>query len=373
MSGRGNGAGEGGRPVTAAYRAAQRQARLNGLQAAPSRIVDGGTFVQGFVPPDWLIDGVMQRSRLYACTSPTGHGKTAVWLLNACMVQAGRMLGSLEVTQGNALYLAGENPEDVKARLLGMQLEYRLRHNQLPYILPGSFPLDEDGIEVLRHEIDALGIPFCLIVGDTAASFFPGDDENDNVAAGRYARGLRLLTECDGKPAVIMLTHPVKQATPGNLLPRGGGAFLNELDGNFTLWSEDKELTTLHWQAKIRGPEFTPIAYQIKVIPTGCIDKHDRPVLTVTAVPVSEDTAAARVSQAVAEEDSMLAALRDHPDWSLAQIADHAGWLDDDGRPQRWKAQRTLEGLASDKLVYKPRRKGKWILTEKGLQTLTNL
>ena len=60
------------------------------------RILSGAEFIAGHTPPVWLIDGIVQRSRLYACTSPTGHGKTAVWLFNACMVQAGRMIGQLE-------------------------------------------------------------------------------------------------------------------------------------------------------------------------------------------------------------------------------------------------------------------------------------
>ena len=62
----------------------------------PGRILTGARFIADHVPPVWLIDGIVQRSRLYACTSLTGHGKTAAWLYNACMVHAGRMIG-----QGN--------------------------------------------------------------------------------------------------------------------------------------------------------------------------------------------------------------------------------------------------------------------------------
>ena len=90
--------------------------------AAPkkSRILSGADFIARHIPPVWLIDGIVQRSRLYACTSLTGHGKTAVWLFNACMVHAGRMIGQLDVFQGNVLFLAGENPADLEARMIGM-------------------------------------------------------------------------------------------------------------------------------------------------------------------------------------------------------------------------------------------------------------
>jgi hypothetical protein len=43
-------------------------------------ILTAAEFMAGFVPPDYIIDGILQRGRQYALTSPTGHGKTAVAL-----------------------------------------------------------------------------------------------------------------------------------------------------------------------------------------------------------------------------------------------------------------------------------------------------
>jgi hypothetical protein len=74
----------------------------------PGRILTGAAFIADHVPPVWLIDGIVQRSRLYACTSLTGHGKTAVWLYIACMIHADRMIGTLDAFDGNVLILAGE-------------------------------------------------------------------------------------------------------------------------------------------------------------------------------------------------------------------------------------------------------------------------
>jgi hypothetical protein len=146
--------------------------------------------------------------------------------------------------------------------MIGIDQELNL--GQLPYVLPGSFPLTDEGAEALRQDMYRLGVPLALIVGDTASSFFPGDDENSNVQSGGYARALRRLTiECPGSPALVALSHPVKNASAGNLLPRGGGAFLNELDGNLTLWSEVKgEATQLHWQGKNPRPGFLALRLQ---------------------------------------------------------------------------------------------------------------
>jgi hypothetical protein len=347
-----------------------RRAKPNGRDSAPRRtILSGSDFVASFVPPDWLIDGIVQRGRLYACTSITGHGKTAVWLYNACRIHAGLRIGHLDVAPGNALILAGENPEDLKARMIGETRALNLTSKQLPYVLPATFPITEDEAEKLRQQIAALGVPISLIVCDTAASFFPGDDDNHNVQAGSYARTLRTLTTCAGIPAVVVLSHPVKNASRDNLLPRGGGAFLNEMDGNLTLWSDQLgEITTLHWQGKIRGPDFDPLTYRLKPIKTGYRDTRDRDVMTVVAHPIDDIEASNEAAQAVANEDAVLKTMHDNPAWSFADIAKAIGWVNDDGRPEKWRVQRAVKRLDRDQLVRKFR--GKWRVTEAGKNAL---
>jgi len=350
------------------FELAQITARFRGNGRDRSgRILAGEAFVEGHSPAAWLIDGIVQRGRLYSCTSLTGHGKTAVWLYNACMIHSGRMIGQLDVFKGNVLYLAGENPTDLEARMLGMLQTYRLQPGLLPYVLPGGFPLTEEEMYTLKQEVDGLGAPLSLIVGDTASSYFPGDDENSNVQAGAYARSLRTLTECRGNPAVVVLSHPTKGAARGNLLPRGGGAFLNEMDGNLVLWSESQgEVTEMHWCGKIRGPDFAPLGYRLRPVPTGLIDEHDRPEVTIVAEPMSDEAVADHSKQSIANEDTVLRALHDHPEWSYGQIAREAGWVDEDGQPMKYLVQRALRTLCDDKMIVQRRKGGPWELTEKG-------
>lgn len=334
----------------------------------PNRILTGAQFIAGHVPPVWLIDGIVQRGRLYACTSLTGHGKTAVWLFNACMVQAGRMIGNLDTFQGNVLILAGENPADLEARMIGMAKTYKIPLNQLPYVLPGSFPMNEEQARALQADIARIGVSFAMIVGDTASSFFPGDDENSNVQAGEYARTLRTFTaNCPGNPAVVVLSHPIKGATRGNLLPRGGGAFLNELDGNLAIWSETQgEVTELHWCGKIRGPDFSAIGYRLRQVPTGMLDEKHRPEMTIVAEPMSEEAVADHSRQTTANENVVLWAVKQHPDWSYAQICRHAGWIDEDQQPMKARVQRAIQTLHDDKLIRRTRKGAPWSLTSIG-------
>ena len=132
------------------------------------------------------------------------------------------------------LYLAGENADDVRMRWIALAQHMGFDLDTVGvHFIPGMFKISEMQ-ERIRAEIEQIG-PVSLIIVDTAAAYFEGDDENSNTQFGDYARRtLRPLITMPGEPCVIVACHPVKNATDDNLIPRGGGAFLNEVDGNLT-------------------------------------------------------------------------------------------------------------------------------------------
>ena len=97
---------------------------------------------------------------------------------------------------------------------------------------------------------------------------------------------------------MVALCHPIKGADRARLLPRGGGAFLNELDGNLAIWSPVQgEVTEMHWVGKIRGPDFAPLGYRLRPVATGLIDEKNRPEMTIVAEPMSEEAIADHASR----------------------------------------------------------------------------
>src|SRR5262245_44982984 len=78
-------------------------------------------FVRGFRPPSYLVDGILQRRFIYSLTGVTGHAKTAIALLIADLVSGSdpnAMLLGHRVRQGRVLYFVGENPDDVRMRVI---------------------------------------------------------------------------------------------------------------------------------------------------------------------------------------------------------------------------------------------------------------
>ena len=334
----------------------------------PVQIVRAGDFVAGFVPPDYLIDGIVQKSYLYSLTAPTGHGKTAVTMCLAQAIALGRNIRDRDVERGRVLILAGENPDDVRARLLVMSDAYEFDPAAVDiYFIPGVFDV-KGQIAAVREQVAQIG-EISLVVVDTAAAYFPGDEPNNNAQQGAYARMLREYTTLPGKPAVIVCSHPKKGASRDDLSPMGGSAFVNEVDGNLTLWSGGDGRTQMHWSTKFRGPEFEPIDFRLETrTADNVVDAKGRPMPSVVAVAMGDID----VEMAEAEQDShervLLAVIGDNPKASVAELARKANWINDRGQPLKARVFRVAEFLVREKMVVKRRRK--LIITEAGKREL---
>lgn len=326
-------------------------------------IQSAAEFLAGFKPPDYLLDGVIQRSYLYSLTAKTGHGKTAVSLALAAAVLRGTALAGRDVARGSVLYLAGENPDDIRMRWLVLGDVMGFDPRLLPlHFIGGVVSLKEKIVEIAL-EAQRFGA-LSLVIVDTAAAYFAGDDSNNNAQVGEYARLLRQLTRLPGRPAVVVACHPVKNAGQENLLPVGGGAFVNEVDGNLCLW-KDEENVTLHWQGKFRGPEFEPIPWKLEVKTSELVrDSRGRLMPAIVAHSITDGEHEAGQARVITDDYRLLELIGMNAKASLASLAEKAGWFFENGAPAKSKVSRTIKRLSQDKLVEHVM--GKWRLTERG-------
>ena len=319
-------------------------------------------FVASYVPPDYLVEGLLQRKFFYSLTGKTGSGKTAIGLLFTALVALGRVLDGRQFELGRVLYFAGENPIDVQQRWIAMSQQMDFDHETIPvHFIPGVFKISALK-EAIATEVEKLG-GVALVVIDTTAAYFEGDEENDNVQAGNYARMQRSLVDTlPGGPTILALCHPVKNAGEDNILPRGGGAYLNEVDGNLTAIQNDG-VVQLHWQGKFRGPDFAPIAFHLRSVTHERLkDTKGRLIQTVIAEHMSELAEKEFREITLNHEDTVLRIVAADGKLSVAEIAVRAGWLSQKDRlPLKSRVHRCLKALEAAKLIRHLR--GKWRLT----------
>jgi hypothetical protein len=347
---------------------------------APRLVFTGAEFLSTFVPPDYLVEGLLQRRFLYSLTGMTGSGKTAIGTLLATTVsyrlrkeEAPRRFGPHLVEHGRVCYIAAENPLDVQMRNMATLhlLDRKIEDFDLLFI-GNIFDLNKDYTRIERDIRDFGGIDLALV--DTSAATFIGDDENNNIQMLAHAKRLRRLTELPGKPCVVALCHPPKLVTSReHLLPRGGGAFLNEMDGNLTAWQHDGNLTDLHWTGKFRGPDFTPLTFRtdVRYVPD-LVDTKGKPLPTVTASFVTPEQADETHTRMLSQEDKLLTVMKEQPKGSLTAWATACCLFirGDITKPNKQHVERLLRNMKTDKLVEKDGRG--WKLTKIGKQAISS-
>lgn len=336
-------------------------------QAAPWRVQNAAEFVDGFVAPEYLIDGVIQRGRLYTLTAPTGSGKTAVMLHIGLCMSVGNPVCERETELGDVLYMAGENPDDVRARVIATMENVGLDpHAARLHFIPGTFSIRQD-MALLTQAIEQL--PNCtLIIVDTLAAYFDGDDSNSNAQMLDFARVLRKLTNANSKPAVVVPAHPIKNAAKNNLTPMGGSALLNEVDGNLCIWKRETAVE-MHWQGKHRGADFEPLNFELVGTTSERVkDSKGRDMPTVLAQPLLEIRAVEIAHHAHDIRDRLLLNIAYNESTSVAQRCVDIGLVNAAGRAKKSSLVKLLEDLQDERLVKRILRN--WRLTDKGREAV---
>jgi hypothetical protein len=323
-------------------------------------------FLAEFVPPDYILDGILQRGYLYSLTGKTGSGKSALAITLCLIIVAtafGGKLGPHDAVPGRIVYICKENPTDIQMRLKAMCFTLGID----PAIIGRDFLVIQhiDSIEKhwagIARELEDYG-ETTLIVVDTSVALFTDDDENAGIPMHRHAKKMRSLTNVVGRPCVLVLCHPGKNpASPDDLLPRGGGPFVNEMDGNLTIWDVGGYISELHWRGKIRGPGFDKIAVRMVPLKTlEVVDTKGRILPTVMARYITPDEIAAISAAGAVQDEQVLVAMHRNPGGSLATWATALNWrLTADpksvepAKPDRNKVHRAIDRLFKNKLVAK--------------------
>jgi hypothetical protein len=275
-----------------------------------------------------------------------------------------------ETKKRRVLYLAAENPLDVRMRWIALSQHMNFDHDSIEvFFVEGVFKISQMTTR-LKQDAEAIGGDFGLVNIDTGPVFYEGDDESSRTQQGQHAVMLRNLVEqIPGRPTVIANVHPVKNAALDNLIPAGGGNFLNQVDGNLTAAKNDNT-TELHWQGKFRGVEFAPMHFMLKTVTNERLkDSKSRLIPTVICEWISETAKESMDAGRLADDDRLLSLISKNPRASLAELATKMGWKLFNGEPHKSKVVRGCNRLLKDKPIRKTRA-GYFEMTDDGLNVL---
>jgi hypothetical protein len=328
--------------------------------------------------PEFLVDGLIARNYVYALTALTGAGKTSLLIHLSYCIAEGRDFAGRKVKPGRVLYLVGENPDDTVPRFLVTAHAMKLKASH-PNLCMTIERFDLNNIaEIIGEKVKALG-DVALIIVDTGPAFLSmvgGTDENSNDDMLKFARTLRSVKDAmPGGPAIIAAMHPAKGVTEAeHLIPRGGSAFTNEIDGNLTLHSTDMGKTSsLHHTSKFRGAaHFEPIPFRtVQTSNGGRKDASGKETISVYAEPLTAQQAEAENAKGLKGRLAVLATIAEFDHGVSNQtIAIALGWLDYSKQPQASRVSNNTKGLEQQKLIEKIAGTPNWRITAKGKKEL---
>ena len=243
-------------------------------------------------------------------------------------------------------FFAGENPENVMIQFYAMCCHLGIDPKTLPIVWhAGVINLDQ-AKEKTRLALAAHPDSRCASmtacrpsswVRTTARTWQMLDTAID----------FRELSETHpNRPASLILAHPVKNASRDNLLPRGGSALTNELDGNLTAWLEaEKDVATLHWHGKYRGVPFDPVKLELVMVkPEGLVDADGNQMPCIVIQPLAETREAELARQTESRQKAILALVNGNPKITLAEIAVAIG-------QSKSTAKRLVDGMTDAKWI----------------------
>lgn len=187
---------------------------------------------------DYTLKSYLPANSLSSIYGPSGSYKSFLAVSWACHVAAGMKWAGKSVSAGAVMYVVGEGGIGVPRRIKAWEKKHRVKLNNLYLVNRPVFPVRreemQEMIKAARDVKSRTGQPVRLIVVDTLARCFGGNDENDARDMGAFIEGCDVIKRETGA-TLLVVHHSGKDDTKG---ARGSSAFRAALDAEFNVRRE---------------------------------------------------------------------------------------------------------------------------------------
>ncbi|WP_339130112.1 helicase RepA family protein, partial [Escherichia coli] len=217
---------------------------------------------------DYVVKGIIPASSLCSIYGASGSYKSFLAGSWACHVSTGRQWGGRRVAHGAVLYVVGEGGIGVPRRVKAWEVVHGEQVKNLYLVNRPVFPavpLDVDELVIAARQVEReTGKPVRMIILDTLARCFGGNDENDSRDMGAFIRGCDELKRRTGA-TVLVVHHSGKDETKG---ARGSSAFRASLDAEYRIRREDagSEALVISCTKMKDAEELKEAAYDLRVV-----------------------------------------------------------------------------------------------------------
>ncbi|WP_275260422.1 helicase RepA family protein [Citrobacter freundii] len=187
---------------------------------------------------DYTLKSYLPANSLSSIYGPSGSYKSFLAVSWACHIAAGEKWAGKSVSGGAVMYVVGEGGIGVPRRIKAWEKKHGRKLDNLYLVNRPVFPVRreemQEMIKAARDVKARTGQPVRLIVVDTLARCFGGNDENDARDMGAFIEGCDVIKRETGA-TLLVVHHSGKDDTKG---ARGSSAFRAALDAEFNIRRE---------------------------------------------------------------------------------------------------------------------------------------
>ncbi|MCM7731644.1 helicase RepA family protein [Enterobacter cloacae complex sp. IR5378] len=204
---------------------------------------------------DFVIKHFLPAQSLCSIYGPSGSYKSFLAVSWACHIAAGMAWAGKKVAPGAVLYVVGEGGVGVPRRVKAWEMMHSQRADNLYLVNRPVFPVRSSEVnEVLlaAREVEAeCGLPVRMVVIDTLARCFGGNDENDARDMGAFIEGCDVIKQKTGA-TVLVVHHSGKDEAKG---ARGSSSFRAALDAEYNVKREGENPALILSCTKMKDAE----------------------------------------------------------------------------------------------------------------------
>ncbi len=279
---------------------------INGASGLGKRM--GAKLYEPYVPPPFVIEGVLARGKVGQIVAYGGSAKSWMAIAAAVDVALGDpWMGRFKTNAGKTLFLDYENGSDEMRRRVQMYLKGKGREVQADQFdvitMPGMY-MDDDAFEdALAREVD--GHAVCVI--DTLKAASPNVEENSSAMRLGIDK-LKRIAERTGC-AFLVLVHSKKSSPDGKEgdpreAARGSSAIYDAADMVMHIRYRAGEAALVRCTKARNGTSFEPFTVELR-------DTEDRGILILTGDEATEGTK--RANWTGERQDAIVEIVKEQP------------------------------------------------------------
>ncbi|EIQ0071669.1 AAA family ATPase [Salmonella enterica] len=209
---------------------------------------------------DYTLKSYLPANSLCSIYGPSGSYKSFLAVSWACHIAAGRRWAGKSVSGGSVMYIVGEGGIGVPRRVKAWENVHGVKVSNLALVNRPVFPVRREEVNEVVKAACAIqaqkGQPVQLIVIDTLARCFGGNDENDARDMGAFIEGCDTIKRETGA-TVLVVHHSGKDDSKG---ARGSSSFRAALDAEFNVRREGDGGAIILTCTKMKDAEEPPPA-----------------------------------------------------------------------------------------------------------------